>query len=129
MSIQLVLLKSGEQIIADIQELVNDDNKVVSVLLTNPYKVQFLTPELLFEGAKNYEQDEVEHRVSFFPWIVLSQDKKMCIDPDWIVTVVKPHEWITESYLEKMSKSTEGIESEVTEDISSVEVLTEDVNG
>ena len=45
MSIKLALLKSGEQIIADIRELVDQDqnDKVVSLLFSNPYVARLLT--------------------------------------------------------------------------------------
>jgi hypothetical protein len=50
--------------------------------------------------------DEIEHKVAFSPWIVLSSDKKMALDPKWIVTIVEPHEWIKKSYEEKMNAVT-----------------------
>jgi hypothetical protein len=109
MSVKLALLKSGEHIIADIMELVNEEEKVVSLIFSNPYVVQLLTPELLMENSLGLD-GEVEHKVSFYPWIVLSQDKKIAVDPKWVVTVVNPHEWIKKSYEEKMlGKSEENL--------------------
>jgi hypothetical protein len=103
MTVKLAYLKSGEQVIADIKELVDpESNKVVSLLFENPYVVVLLTPELLVESNVN-QLSEVEHRVSYSPWIVLSEDKKIAVNPDWIVTVVEPNEWIKSSYTEKMS--------------------------
>ena len=105
MAVKLALLKSGEQVIADIMELVNEDDKVVSLVFSNPYVARLLTPELLMENSLGL-QDEIEHKVAFSPWIVLSADKKMALDPKWIVTIVEPHEWIKKSYEEKMSAVT-----------------------
>jgi hypothetical protein len=103
MTIKLAYLKSGEQVIADIKELVNPDNeKVVSLLFTDPYCVVLLTPELLVESQVN-QYKEIEHKVSFSPWIVLSEDRQIAVNPDWIVTVVEPNEWIKTSYKEKMN--------------------------
>lgn len=103
MTVKLAYLKSGEQVIADIKEIVEpESNKVVSLLFENPYVVVLLTPELLVESNIN-ELTEVEHRVSFSPWIVLSEDKRIAVNPDWIVTVVEPNEWIKSSYIDKMS--------------------------
>ena len=117
MAIKLALLKSGEQVIADIMELVNEDDKVVSLVFSNPYVARLLTPELLMENSVRLN-DEVEHKVAFSPWIVLSQDKKVAVDPAWVVTVVEPHEWIKSSYEEKMNSTIEGSQSESkTEDI------------
>ena len=117
MTVKLALLKSGEQVIADIMELVNEDDKVVSLVFSNPYVARLLTPELLMENSVRMN-DEVEHKVAFSPWIVLSQDKKVAVDPAWVITVVEPHEWIKSSYEEKMDATVEGSQPESkTEDI------------
>lgn len=111
MAVKLALLKSGENVIADIMELVDENEKVVSLVFSNPYIVRLLTPELLMENSLGLNE-EVEHKVSFAPWIVLSQDKKIAVDPKWVVTVVNPHEWIRSSYEEKMNSSVDEVESE-----------------
>ena len=148
MAVKLALLKSGEQVIADIMELVNDQDKVVSLVLSNPYVARLLTPELLMENSIP-DTEEVEHKVAFSPWIVLSADKKMALDPKWIVTIVEPHEWIKKSYEEKMNESVSEtktdnsisdiwtniptIDDEEDEEESSVvenfEVIAEEING
>ena len=73
-----VLLKSGEQVIADIMELVDEKDSVVSLVFTDPYVVRLLTSELLIENSINGDDcdDDIEHKVSFSPWVVLSADKK-----------------------------------------------------
>ena len=114
MSIKLALLKSGEQIIADIKEYVDQNEKVISLLFENPYIVKFLTAEFLVEGIEN---EEVSHKVSFSPWIVMSEDKSMSVPIDWLVTIVEPIDWVKKSYEEKMNQSVDG----VYEDIPTVE--------
>ena len=47
MSVKLALLKSGEVLISDIKELV-DENKVVGYLFNKPKKVDMSTPCLLY---------------------------------------------------------------------------------
>lgn len=115
MAVKLALLKSGEQIIADIMELVNEDDKVVSLVFSNPYVAKLLTPELLMENSLGLD-DEVEHKVAFSPWIVLSEDKKIAVDPKWVVSIVNPHEWIKSSYEEKMN----GLTSDTTKTENSI---------
>ena len=100
MSVKLVRLKSGENVIADIKELVDADDKVVSLVFTNPYVVNLITPQILFE--ENSVTD-AEHKVSFYPWIPLSKDKEMAVDPSWIITVVEPQEMLKSSYESRMS--------------------------
>lgn len=116
MSVKLVVLKSGEQIIADVKELVDERDNIVSVVFENPYIVKFLTPELLLEGLLG-ENGEVQHKVSFSPWLPLSIDKKVPIRHDWILTVVDPIDWVKDSYEQKMNISTEGLKSEEVVDI------------
>jgi hypothetical protein len=127
MAVKLALLKSGDQVIADIMELVDENEKVVSLVFSNPYVARLLTPELLIENSLGLNE-EVEHKVAFSPWIVLSADKKMALDPTWIVTIVEPHEWIKSSYEEKMNSSVDGEQSATeTPDIwSNIPTIEED---
>jgi hypothetical protein len=123
MSIKLAILKSGEQVIADIKEYVDETERVVSLLFSNPYIVRFLTPELLVEGLIENEESTVSHKVSFSPWIVISEDTSMTVPVDWIVTVVEPIGWVKKSYEEKMNQIKELVTSENTQ------VITEEKNG
>jgi len=116
MSVKLIVLKSGEQLITDVKELVDERDNVVSVIFENPYVVRFLTPELLMEGIAS-NQEEVQHKVSFSPWLPLSIDKKIPISHDWILTIVDPIDWVKTSYENKMNLSTEGVQSENQSDI------------
>ena len=51
MSIKVALLKSGESVIADIKELVSDDN-ICGYLFENPNIINYLEPEVLTEENK-----------------------------------------------------------------------------
>jgi hypothetical protein len=137
MTVKLALLKSGEQVISDIKELVNDDQKVLTLVFTNPYVVQFLTPELLYEEVEN-QMDEVNYKVSFSPWFPLSSDKVIPVSNDWVVSIVEPLEWIKTSYEEKMNKSVEGEvndnlptspSTDSSKDYNNIEILMEETNG
>jgi hypothetical protein len=122
MAIKLAVLKSGEQIIADIKEFVDENDKVVSLIFENSYTVRFLTPELLVEDLAESENREVTHKVSYSPWIVLSEDKLIPVPPDWVVTIVEPIEWVRKSYEEKMNKSLDGVQSKPKESNKTLEV-------
>jgi len=129
MSIKLVLLKSNETVITDLKELVDENEKVVSYLFENPYNVSLVTPTLLFEED---ETVETKHQVSFYPWIVLSNDKQMMVNKDWIVSIVEPNEFVRDSYMQRMNTSTEGVMSEEQQRetlIENFEVITEEING
>jgi hypothetical protein len=98
MTVKLAVLKSGEDIIADIKELVNDEGKTVSLIFSNPYVVKLISPQMLME-----HEQERQYSVSFIPWIPLSEDKNIAVKLDWIVTVVEPTKMLKESYEERMN--------------------------
>ena len=98
MSIKLTVLKSGEQVIADVQELVSEE-KVRGYLFTKPHKVISTQPLLLTEE----QQDDNSLEVTLSPWIILSADKEVVVPTDWVVTVVEPLESVVKMYEEKVN--------------------------
>ena len=132
MTVKIALLKSGEQVIADIKELVDENEKLVRFVFTNPYVVDFLTAEYLNEEFLD-NVEEVNHKVGFTPWIPLTSEKNIVVTVDWVISIVEPIEFVKESYESKMNKSTEGFVNKELPisptELSSVEVLTEETNG
>ena len=47
MSVQLALLKSGEEVIADIKEFRNSDDELVSYLFKDPFSIKIKTSQVL----------------------------------------------------------------------------------
>ena len=104
MSIKLLLLKSGEQVLADTKELRRKDDvpmvdKVYGFLLTQPHKVTANKPVVLTENFD--EQRNVEITIS--PWILLTQDKVMTVPKEWVITIVNPIESVVKMYQEKVN--------------------------
>lgn len=100
-NVKLIVLKTGERIITEAKEYVDDQDRVRSVVFIKPMLVDFLTPELLVEDPDD-DNDVVEHRVAFMPWQPLSQDVQFAISPDHIATICTPIDWVVESYTNKM---------------------------
>ena len=103
MSVKLLLLKSGEQILADTKELRRKDDvpmldKVYGYLITQPHKVSANKPLVLTENVD--EQRNVE--ITLAPWILLTEDKVMTIPKEWVITIVNPIESIVKMYQEKI---------------------------
>ena len=103
MSVKLLLLKSGEQVIADTKELRRKDDvpmvdKVYGYLLTQPHKVSANKPLVLTENVD--EQRNVE--ITLAPWILLTEDKMMTIPKEWVITIVNPIDSIVKMYQEKI---------------------------
>jgi hypothetical protein len=104
MSIKLVLLKSGEDIISDLNEMVVGDEEnraVVGYFFNKPCLVKMRTPAqnlLTEENQSNIKKTNYE--VSLFPWMPLSKDETIPVPADWVVTMVEPVEKLKNMYLE-----------------------------
>ena len=106
MTVKLAILKSGEDIVADIKEMIvgeGDDARVVGYVLTKPVGVSLNRKEISIDD----EKDTVQIRL--FPWCPLTKNEKIPITADWVVTIVDPIDKITQMYtkevLEDGSKS------------------------
>jgi len=105
MSIKLAVLKSGEDIIADVKEIISENN-VVGYLLNNPHSVVCSNNILVEEDS-----EEGNIQITLRPWIVLSKDKQIPIRPDWLVTVVEPVDFLKNMYEEKVNEQDDQIDS------------------
>lgn len=106
MSIKLLLLKSGEDIIADVAEMnVGDEEnpRVVGYYLRKPciVKLQEGGTQLLTEDDK-IEQNK--YSLKMYPWMPLSADEVIPIPADWVVTIIKPVEQVFKMYTEEVLK-------------------------
>ena len=99
-----MLLKSGEDMISDIQEMVSENSEtgrtnVYGYLLTKPCIVKMRSPELLNENSNNGIQ-KAGYQVSMYPWIPLTADEVIPVPADWVVTIVEPTAKLKELYIE-----------------------------
>ena len=102
MTVKLLLLKSGEDLIADISEMVSgeDENRhVIGYFLNKPCIVKMREPTLLTEESTE-EQKKSAFQVSLYPWMPLTVDKVIPIPSDWVVTIVEPIARLTQMYIE-----------------------------
>ena len=101
MSIKLTLLKSGQQLISEMKELVPEDQeRVHAYLLHNPHTVEINEKQFITEQEK--KGGDFGINVTLLPWMILSQDTQMIIPVDSVLTVVEPLESVTNLYLDKM---------------------------
>ena len=101
MSIKLTLLKSGQQLISEMKELVPEDQEQVhAYLLDNPHTVEINEKQFITEEEK--KDGDFGINVTLLPWMILSQDTQMIIPVDSVLTVVEPLESVTQLYLDKM---------------------------
>ena len=100
MSVKLIVLKSGEQLVSGVKELVSEE-KVRGYLLEKPHKVVTAQPLLLTEDEQVDNDRSVE--VTLSPWILLSADTEILVPTDWVVTVVEPLDSVVKMYQEKLN--------------------------
>ena len=116
MTIKLLLLKSGEDIIADVTEMAmgeGEQKTIVGYFLDKPCVIRMRDPNLLEEnGAKK----QSGFQVSLFPWIPLSKDTRIPVPSDWLITMVEPAYKLKEMYVKDIVKN--GNQSDSTDDNS-----------
>ena len=102
MSIKLLLLKSGEDMIADVNEMAfgeEEDKRVVGYYLNRPCVVKMRDPNVLKDESEGRGR-KAGYEVSLFPWIPLSAEDTIPIPSDWVVTMVEPTIKLKEMYVE-----------------------------
>ena len=116
MTIKIALLKSGEQIIADIKELISGsdeeeplNNRVIGYLFEFPYVTHLRNPELIIDKDKDAP---IQLEISLFSWLPMSKDHSIPVPPNWVVTMYEPTKKVKDMYtnvLEKLKKNKENL--------------------
>jgi len=100
MTIKLMLLKSGEDVIADVTEMcvgTEENRQVIGYHLNKPCVVKMRDPNIIKEkGPKKQSGFEV----SLFPWIPLTSQEVIPVPADWLITMVEAAEKLKEMYIE-----------------------------
>ena len=99
MTVKLAILKSGEDIVADIKEMVvgeGDDARVVGYVLTKPCGVSLNSKAIKIDDEKD------TYQLKLFPWCPLTKNEKIPITADWVVTIVDPIDKITQMYTKEV---------------------------
>ena len=99
MSIQLALLKSGEEVIADIKEIRQEETDVlVSYFFKDPYCVKIKTTQVLVE-----DESRPKHELAYYKWMSLSKDNDIIVNKDWVVCITDPLDSVKKNYEERMN--------------------------
>ena len=98
MSIKLALLKSGEEVIADIAEFRNSEDELVSYLFKKPYCVKIKTSQVLVEN-----ESRPKHQLAYYKWMSLSKDDDIIVNRDWVVCISEPLDTVKKNYEEKVN--------------------------
>ena len=87
MTIKVLVLKSGEDVIADVQEMMSSEDQVMGYFLTKPCVVKLQAKETNSNVS-----------VRMHPWMPFAREKMIPLSTDWVVTMVTPVESIQEMY-------------------------------
>jgi len=98
MSTKLALLKSGEEVIADIAEFRNSEDELVSYLFKKPYCVKIKTSQVLVEN-----ESRPKHQLAYYKWMSLSKDDDIIVNRDWVVCISEPLDSVKKTYEEKVN--------------------------
>ena len=114
MSVKLVMLKSGEDIITDVKELKSEEG-IVGYYFHNPLIVKTYHPEQPTVLNEDGSSREYESRISvqFYPWIPLSKESRIPCSADWVVTIVEPVQNIKKLYQERLDGRHKGNQSPI----------------
>jgi len=101
MAVRVLVLKSGEDVIADVQEMLSSDEKVIGYFLTKPCVVKLIKKgELTSAETDSKSEKKSELSVTMYPWMPLAREKSIPLTTEWVVTMVTPVEKIHNMYVE-----------------------------
>ena len=104
MSVKLVMLKSGEDLVADVQEIKSND-EVIGYYFDDPLVIRISESEepTVLNEKNSFIQYSSKIDVTFYPWIPLAKDVRVPCSADWVVTIVEPIEKLKTQYQEKVN--------------------------
>ena len=114
MSVKLVMLKSGEDLVADVQEIKSND-EVIGYYFDDPLVIRISESEesTILNEENSFTQYSSKIDVTFYPWIPLAKDTRIPCSADWVVTMTEPVENLKKLYQEKLDGRNKGNQSPV----------------
>ena len=102
MTIKILVMKSGEDVIADVKEMLSPDEKVMGYFLNRPCVVKLLNSTALSPESEEEDVEQVksEMKIRMYPWMPLAKEKDIPLSTDWVVTMISPVEKVLNMYVE-----------------------------
>ena len=106
MTIKILVLKSGEDVIADIKEMMTSDNQVMGYILTKPCVVKLMSaaPLTAEEDDDSNPEGTSEVRIRMHPWAPLAKEKQVPLSTEWVVTMFSPIDKVLDMYKKQVLK-------------------------
>jgi hypothetical protein len=105
MAIKLAVVKTGEQIISQVEEMLLEE-KVVGYFFIKPCVVKTTEPKI------NKKTGGASFDINLNPWIPLGKGIRFPVPLDWIVTFIDPVDELYGMYLRDILKVSEESESQ-----------------
>ena len=115
MAIKLALLKSGEEVISEITEMITEKQVVVGYYFANPCRAILTTPEIQVDESQALDKKPVS--IKLLPWLPLANEEKIPVVADWVISIVEPQPKLKELY----TKACENYEKRKSESNSSAD--------
>jgi len=100
MAIKLAVVKTGEQIVTKVEEMLLED-KVVGYFFIKPCLVETSDPKV------NEETGKASFDIKLSPWIPLGKGIRFPVPLDWIVTFIDPVDELYKMYTVDILRETE----------------------
>lgn len=120
----IVVLKSGETVITNLQEVYSgegDDKKGICLMMNYPYRVAIRVDD----SKKKAKNNQPEVQVEFSKWCPFSVDTQFKIPYDGVLAIGAPEPGLEEAYKLKVEQyqTKEKVKEEVREYTSDVSVI------
>jgi len=106
MTIKLLILKSGEDVIADVSEMIvgseeeEGKQRTIGYFLNKPCVVKMRNPVIGEpENSTSNTKKGAAFEVSLYPWMPLTKDETIPMTVEWVITMVEPLDKLKEMYL------------------------------
>ena len=96
MAIKLALLKSGEEVISEITEMITEKQVVVGYYFANPCRAILTTPEIQVDESQSSDKKPVS--IKLLPWLPLADEEKIPVVADWVISIVEPQPKLKDLY-------------------------------
>ena len=96
MTVKLALLKSGEEVISEITEMITEKQVVVGYYFENPCRAILTTPEMEVDEEQALAKKPVS--IKLLPWLPLADEEKIPVVADWVISIVEPQPKLKDLY-------------------------------
>ena len=99
MTVKLALLKSGEEIISDMSEMMSGQDgggQVVGYFFNHPCRAVLTGSNV--QASEEQESSRQPVSIKLIPWMPLSKDERIPVVADWVISIVEPQDKLLEMY-------------------------------